>query len=616
MGTEERERLPGAGDAIDTAPAASASSGQTVEPAHGAMPLAARPSLLAAVSSSSYAVPIMVMLGVALYLVNLGGYPLYTKGEPREAVTIFNIVHGGGLILPQRAGVEIPSKPLLMHWLAALASIGLGEVSEFTVRLPSAMLAIVGVLVCYLYVRRLFDDEIGFIAALILATTFQYLQAGTAARVDMTLTVFMEVAFFEFILMANGLTSRRMLWYGAMALAVLAKGPVGLVLPALTAGIWIAVERDWSLLRRLSVIRGALVVAIVAGGWYAAATYVGGMDFLRKQLLAENLSRFIGGAGFHEGHAHPFYYVEGVLLTGFMPWTLVMLAAAIPAWSRTRPLDSRTRYLIVWFLTVLLFYNVARSKRSVYLLALYPALATMLSIVLAGARSDSNVPKWISRLSRAAGAVLLALGSGALVEIGILLWWPQGFSSVLAIFGIVAPAFEPTLTDIVTERLFFAILTPTVVAAIGIYLLRTRPLMERMVLGIAGAMTCMVLAANVVVVPAIADTLALKDFSIRAMEIVDFSQVGYLGALNYDVAFYSRKNIPIVSIRDPHLPDYLICERANFFALSPLERYRFTVVLTSNSTSLDGRDAMLLLRRNTRLPANDNGTQEVTFNSD
>src|SRR5580658_10550308 len=143
MGTEERERLPGAGDAIDTAPAASASSGQTAEPAHGAMPHAAPPSLLAAVSSSSYAVPILMMLGVALYLVNLGGYPLYTKGEPREAVTIFNIVHGGGLILPQRAGVEIPSKPLLMHWLAALASIGLGEVSEFTVRLPSAMLAIV-----------------------------------------------------------------------------------------------------------------------------------------------------------------------------------------------------------------------------------------------------------------------------------------------------------------------------------------------------------------------------------------------------------------------------------------------------------------------------------------
>ena len=88
-----------------------------------------------------HAWPILLIVGVALYLVNLGGYPLYTKGEPREAVTVFDIVHGGGVILPQRAGVEIPSKPLLMHWMAALVSLVAGGVNEFAVRLPSAGLA-------------------------------------------------------------------------------------------------------------------------------------------------------------------------------------------------------------------------------------------------------------------------------------------------------------------------------------------------------------------------------------------------------------------------------------------------------------------------------------------
>ncbi len=62
--------------------------------------------------------------------------------------------------MPQRAGVEIPSKPLLMHWMAALVSIVAGGVNEFSVRLPSAGLAIAGVIVCYFYVRRLFDDVI------------------------------------------------------------------------------------------------------------------------------------------------------------------------------------------------------------------------------------------------------------------------------------------------------------------------------------------------------------------------------------------------------------------------------------------------------------------------
>src|SRR5271168_99112 len=229
------------------------------------------PRWLRYLAEPRHAVPILLIVGIALYLVNLGGYPFYTKGEPREAVTVFAIVHGGGLILPQRAGIEIPSKPLLMHWLAALFSLVAGGVNEFSVRLPSALLAIAGVIVCYFYVRRLFDNVTALIAALVLATTFQYLQAGTGARVDMTLTFFMEVAFFEFIFMAEGLTQRRMLLYVAIALAVLTKGPIGLILPGLVALIWIAAEGRWDFLREMDLIRGTLVVLILAGGWYLAA---------------------------------------------------------------------------------------------------------------------------------------------------------------------------------------------------------------------------------------------------------------------------------------------------------------------------------------------------------
>src|SRR5262249_20071791 len=153
------------------------------------------------------------------YLANLGGYPFYTKGEPREAVTVLNIVHGGGVILPMRAGVEIPSKPLLMHWVAAVFSIIAGRVTELSVRLASALFAVGGMLVCYLYTRRLFDDSIALLAAMMLGTTFQYLQAGTGARVDMTLSFFTEIAFFEFLAIAEGLTSRRMLLFSALAFA-------------------------------------------------------------------------------------------------------------------------------------------------------------------------------------------------------------------------------------------------------------------------------------------------------------------------------------------------------------------------------------------------------------
>ncbi len=81
------------------------------------------------------------------------------------------------------------------------------------------------------------------------------------------------------------------------------------------------------------------------------------------------------------------------------------------------------------------------------------------------------------------------------------------------------------------------------------------------------------------------------------MKAVDGGTVGYLNALNYDVAFYSRRTIPIVSQKDPDLPDYLIAWQTLFTSLPAARRDRFDIVMASNPTSLDGTDEMLLLRQ-------------------
>ena len=564
---------------------------------------AAPPAWLNYIAQPRHAWPILLIVGVALYLVNLGGYPLYTKGEPREAVTVFDIVHGGGVILPQRAGVELPSKPLLMHWLAALVSLVAGGVNEFSVRLPSAGLAIAGVIVCYFYVRRLFDDVTAFIAALILATTFQYLQAGTGARVDMTLTFFMEVAFFEFIFMAEGLTRRRMLLYLAIALAVLTKGPIGLILPGLVALIWIALEKRWRFLLQMNLVRGALVVLVLAGGWYVAALLEGGSDFFRKQILAENLVRFAGGGDFHEGHIHPFYYMELALFAGFLPWTFLLPIVGVQAARAPLAVDPRLKYLFVWFAAVLIFYNLPQSKRGVYLLCLYPAFATLLAIYVKHAivrpAPARVVVHWLARLS---GFAMLMLGSAALVALAMLVASPHEFADLLQVGNIRAPAFAPALASTVGDHWILSLAMPLAVVILGVRLIVSRPLLERMTFAIAAAMVCVTVAVNVVVVPSIANTLSLKDFTDSAMKVVDDSPVGYLNALNYDVAFYSRRTIPIVSQKDPDLPQYLIAWRTLFDALPAGRRDRFDIVITSNPTSLDGTDEMLLLRQRTGSP--------------
>jgi hypothetical protein len=380
-------------------------------------------------------------------------------------------------------------------------------------------------------------------------------------------------------------------------MAVLSKGPVGLILPALIALVWIAIERRWELLRELRLGRGAALVALLAGGWYLAATVAGGMPFVHKQLLAENLFRFVRDNAFHQGHAHPFYYMEGALMAGFMPWSPLLLIVFVQAARRPRQMDPRLSYVMVWFVVVLLFYNLPQSKRGVYLLALYPALATLLAIyVEAAARGLDISGKWIRLLSQLAAMAFVLIGVDALLGLGLLAFAPHALELVLKTFVITNYDFVPQLELAAAAHPFIGMALGIAMIAIGVLAVRSRQSAERLCMVLTGAMACLALAANVFVVPALANALTLEPFTHEAMNIVGTHTVGYMGALNYDVAFYSERNLPVVSIWSGPRPDYLIAWREEFLRLPPSMREQFRAVLLSHPTELDGSGGMVLLR--------------------
>src|SRR5262245_44589533 len=84
----------------------------------------------------------LFLLCALLYLWGLGAVPFYTKGEPREATVVWEIYTNGEWILPLRNGHIIPSKPPLFHWLGTITSFVWGDLTEWTIRLPSALLAL------------------------------------------------------------------------------------------------------------------------------------------------------------------------------------------------------------------------------------------------------------------------------------------------------------------------------------------------------------------------------------------------------------------------------------------------------------------------------------------
>jgi hypothetical protein len=563
------------------------------------------PGWLHTLAQPRFAIPLLTIFCALIFFVNLGGYPFYTKGEPREAVTVLAIATGGGVILPMRAGVELPSKPLLMHWMAALLSMLAGGVNEWTVRMPSALFGLAGVLACYYYVRRLFSPRAALISALILATSVQYLQSATGARVDMTLTFFMEVAFFEFLLMGEGLTRRRTLLYIAIAMAVLAKGPVGLVLPAAVALLWIAVQWRWHLIRDLKITRGTAIVTILAGWWYVAASIIGGMAFIEKQLIAENFVRFVGGSEFHEGHAHAsFYYLEAALAAGFLPWTPILALVVWRTMRARRQLDPRLAYLVIWFVVVLGFYSFSHSKRGVYLLPLYPALATITALYIVDAiDAPASTARLVAVFSSLYGAALAIAGAGALLALAMLCLWPSAIASIFGALGVTELAFTHALRASASSLPVLSIAIPLAAMALGIYLLGSTRAPHKMTLGIAAGMGLLALAANAIIVPAIANTLSLKTFTADVLKTVDDHPLGYLLDMDYGIAFYSRRTFPIVLYKHADKPAYLLCWES-IWAQRPAGMLAdYQIIMTSNPTELDGSGRLLLLRK-VAAPAN------------
>ena len=131
----------------------------------------------------------------------------------------------------------------------------------------------------------------------------------------------------------------------------------------------------------LQPIRGLAAVLVIVGSWYVAAWVIGGNDFFVKHVLKENLFRVIDPDALDTGHEHGPFYMLPNFLVGALPWSLLVPAIAWWLW-RMRPLDATTRYLVVWFLGVIVFYSIPASKRSVYILPAYPAGALLLGLVL------------------------------------------------------------------------------------------------------------------------------------------------------------------------------------------------------------------------------------------
>src|SRR5437588_5859527 len=321
-------------------------------------------------------------------------------------------------------------QPALLYWLQIGAYRAFG-INEFAARFPSAVAALLTVLLVYELARRMFGAATGLIAALILACSGGFCASAHFANPDALLHA---CTVLSLLLFWQGYAHGNHLWFipagAAAGLAVLAKGPVGIVLPLAVVFLFLMWSRQVCVLRERCVDWSALACGLVALPWYIWVTADTKAEFLRGFLGQHNLGRFLSPM---ENHRGPAYYYLIVVLAGFAPWSIFLgLTVWYGSGQKAREDHSGAtsqvrfaaeyRFLWCWIVLYFVFFSAAATKLPNYILPIYTPLAILSARFLERWRSRQIAPAGWAIGSSVCGLVTIGLVTvaGALVAGGTI----------------------------------------------------------------------------------------------------------------------------------------------------------------------------------------------------
>lgn len=372
--------------------------------------------------------PLRQQLGVALvaafvFFTNLGTPALWDRDEPRNAGCAEQMWRDGEWVVPTFNGELRAHKPALLYWfmISAYSVFGPGE---FAARFWSAALGVGTCLLTYHVGRRLFSAQAGFWAGLALATSLNFGVVARAATPDSVYIFFSTAALTVFAFGAMKLSEVRAprtlpiggrtlaAAYVLMGIAVLAKGPIGVLLPGFAQFLFLlyatlpaheaapgtpawraalgrlaAPWRPGNLAAVLWSQRPFLAMGIVGAialPWYVAVGVQTQGSFLASFFGEHNVGRFVRPM---EGHSGPIFYYLIAVLVGFFPWSCFAGSMCAGLWQRVKaggPERMAAIFVATWAATYIGFFSLAGTKLPSYVLPAYPALALIAGAFVKG----------------------------------------------------------------------------------------------------------------------------------------------------------------------------------------------------------------------------------------
>jgi 4-amino-4-deoxy-L-arabinose transferase-like glycosyltransferase len=376
---------------------------------------------------------LFALLAVLVLGAGIGLRDPWPADEPRFALSAKQMVDSGNWLIPHRGSQLYADKPpaFMAAQAAAYEVAGNWRVAFL---LPSLLAALGTLLLVYDLARRLWDRRTGLFAAGALLAAFQFVYQAKRAQIDPSVTFFVTLANYGLLRHFLLGPDWRAYWLGCFAagLGVITKG-VGVLALFMFAPYIFARMQHW---QNATVTQHTFWRWAAGGVAFAAALSLWLVPMLLavQRAASPDYAAYAHDILFHQtagrytdswDHQHPFWYYLGVILTGWLPLTLV-LPQVWPRWmERLRARDARLLLPLAWIVLVVVFFSFPRGKRDVYILPALPMFALCISPFL----RDVLAHPWFRRAALALialiGLVFLGAGIGAL-------WLQPAFATELA----------------------------------------------------------------------------------------------------------------------------------------------------------------------------------------
>ncbi|UCE63545.1 MAG: glycosyltransferase family 39 protein [Nitrospirota bacterium] len=350
--------------------------------------------------SISHVIALLALAGLLL-LLDLGGLGLTDRDEGSNAEAAREMLETGNWVSPTLNYEPRFAKPAFVYWIISGSYLLFG-VNEFAARLPSALFGIGLILLQYRFLTRVVGSTIALLGSLILLLNMEVIAINRMVLTDPALVFFTTLSGYCFWLGISQEGKNRLYFFGfymAMAMAMLAKGPVGILIPLLGVFTYLTFARQWRRFGKVGFpVLGFLLVFAISAPWYLAMFAMHGDAYLAA-AQANTTGRL---ANPMEGHGGTLIFYIPILFLGFFPWSGFLPASlhqTLKDWKQYRngehvptQEEGLALFAAFWVISLFLFFTLSATRLPHYIFPLFPPAAILVVLYWSRCLNESSPP--------------------------------------------------------------------------------------------------------------------------------------------------------------------------------------------------------------------------------